>query len=30
MRVTVRALTIVVAVTALLTGGFVFARRSAH
>jgi hypothetical protein len=30
VRLTVRALTIVVAVAALLTGGFVLARRSAH
>ena len=30
VRFTVRALTIVVAVAALLTGGFVLARRSAH
>jgi hypothetical protein len=30
VRLTVRALTIAVAVAALLTGGFVLARRSAH
>jgi hypothetical protein len=30
VRFTVRALTIVVAVAALLTGGFVLARRAAH
>ena len=30
VRLTVRALTIVVAIAALLTGGFVLARRSAH
>jgi hypothetical protein len=30
VRFTVRALTVVVAVAALLTGGFVLARRSAH